>query len=652
MSKLKISLTLSTALVAVVGFSAHAHPGLLDSWVDLNSSVHGSVQFDNKEMLANSLSLYDSVRPIDLNPKAIDNKLDIKENDQTLYPQVIETVTKELQQTQQVAPARFEPLVIEKNGKPQVTNTFADMAMVNLLANHLSYCLVKGNVELAEEPMDKLLAMGWEKVGMFSALEGKYLNFSTTAGMVLYHKEKNMYTVVWHGTASNGAGWESNVDAELIETAGTSLSRNVVSSLNLELHAVLDAEIAANKGNKDLIGTLNYLKSLVNSTEKNAAQLRALFDIFRNGLPDIADNAYDRNQKSDKDKANALKNVSLKEKIESVFAVKLETLDMVERNQSGMNFEGKTHRGFTLKVASGQEELDQILSRHAQSLNEHQRKSARVVLTGHSMAGALAKISAVALMNRFENIFGQKLDNNKEHRILVHALSAAAVGDENFKNYVEGTLGKANIFDQKCDKDNVPKAFLTNGLHAFLESIPIVGKELASLTGKYKGYAKQIGYAAVDTYADVKARAEALYPSKGFVSGAKELGQHLVSDVANNLSPAQYKADVQAELDAVAKEKGRVSKWDKVKAHGKKLLKRGALIVASPVIAAAKVIAPMVVRNKVEVPHYGVNMEDAHKQPKGQEYGRDAHFEPSLASPVDGVDGYNRMLTNGVEAAE
>ena len=134
----------------------------------------------------------------------------------------------------------FEPFVRQNDGTLSVTNTFMDVVDANLLANHLSYSLVKGNVQIADQVLDQLNNLGWEKVGLFSALEGKYLNFADTAGLILYNKEKNIYTVVWHGTASNAEGWETNVDAQLI--ASSDIRDEIIKSLSDEVTSLLQTE--------------------------------------------------------------------------------------------------------------------------------------------------------------------------------------------------------------------------------------------------------------------------------------------------------------------------------------------------------------------------------------------------------------------------
>ena len=613
MKNLKSVILMSTALVVAFNLSAYAAGvGLIDE---------------------QEITVGEYLQPVDAFDKADIQKI------ATLSDVKISPLFDSKTVQNNPAPASFEPLVVEKDGKITASDTFADNAYANLLANDLSYCLVKGNVQLSDDALEKLNSMGWEKVGMYSALEGKHLNFGDVAGIILYNKVKNMYNIVWHGTASNAEGWQTNSDSALIRASD--VSKEVVKTIKSELVSLFRAE----KSSKSVFDVINRdihdeLIDVVEN-ERNLGQNFSSEKIlaFQSKLQKALISINKKRPGFIKE-TNSSNGKNLFEKIDDVFQVKIEMLDSIKKNNIGRNYEGKTHRGYTLKVASAMNEINKIIANHARTLTKQDLTNARVMTTGHSMAGGLIKIFAAYFSGSFETIFGQKLEAS-QNRLLVHALSAAPCGDKQFKDDIERALGQGNIFDQKTDIDIVPKAYLTENMLDWIESLPIVGKELVSLIGERARYADQIGYAAIDDVQEVHNRVAKNFPGDNIVNKGLSFGKAVASIVSDNINPIKFSEDVAADMG------NNSGFFANVKAFGKNILKRAANILVSPLIVAGRAVKNAVLHNKLAVPHYGINLGDS--QPAGQQYGRTEHFEPALASPVNGKEGYNAMLENGLK---
>lgn len=287
------------------------------------------------------------------------------------------------------------------------------------------------------------------------------------------------------------------------------------------------------------------------------------------------------------------KNLTLLEKISASFQVKIALLKELENSKYKINFEGKAHRGFTLKVASAMPQITAMIEQHTKTLknkiknsvydfakmyrteeqakmladklsdifSEEQLKSARVMNTGHSMAAGLTKVFTASFANHFDRIFKTD-ETTKNNRILVHALSSPLVGDIAFKNAIESKIGVENIYDQIVEDDlvqiNKPLTYLPDAFVAFLETLPIIGPQLATQCDVE--YADHIGTPAVDTAHNVFERRN-----------------HKYTKIALGLL------------------------------------------------------------EKLVYSHYGIDIDD----------GRGAHFDKELAIPLNGADGFNNQLAKG-----
>lgn len=470
-----------------------------------------------------------------------------------------------------VETVKNQSLLTRKNGQPEVSDFFMQNASANLIANDYTYALVKGNVQLSDQLLTQLNKLGWEQAGVFSALEGNHLNFGDIAGVVLYNRMQNLYNVVFHGTASNIHGWETNLDNELI--AASEIKSEIIGKMRNELIHNLRQEKGILK--RFFNGTNSKLNQLVDfvkanmTTDMSIQELLAFKDLLKAKVNEIIPRVANKQDKQTKR--------TLLESINAVFAVKTELLNSIRDGES-LDYKGKAHRGYVLKVASAMPEIVTILRMHA--AKNSRIDEARMMNSGQSMAGALTKIFAASFNRVSKEIFGREL-NASNNGMLVHALSAAPTADYTFKNNFERTVGLDNIVDQKVDSDIVPVAdvasHIPDAVKVVAAKIPIAGK---ALVGKIESdYAPQIGTPMIDSHADVHARADKHFPGK---------------------KPSFF----------------------------------------SPLKRA--------VHNNVELPHYGINLYD--NPPTGEDFGREAHFEPALATPMDGRAGYNDMLKRGVNA--
>ena len=91
----------------------------------------------------------------------------------------------------------FEPLIdLDENSQPTVTTTFASNVLANLLGGDLAYAETKRNATLAKPLQEELENMGWRKVDVFRAWEGKNMQFGNVAGVIMYNQKNNMYNVI------------------------------------------------------------------------------------------------------------------------------------------------------------------------------------------------------------------------------------------------------------------------------------------------------------------------------------------------------------------------------------------------------------------------------------------------------------------------
>jgi hypothetical protein len=579
----------------------------------------------------------------------------------------------------------FEPMMVNNNGNLEFTEQFHKLADVTLLANHYAYCLTKGNTRLGDIALTQLHKQGFKQIGLFSALEGKHLDFwDHSAGVVLYNTAENIYFVVWRGTASNEEGWQTNFNNQLI--AGGKMKSHLIETIrneivftlldekglffsgqhdaqldeimqyvkeNLTTDLSIDEIIHFRDGLKKIVGeklkelatktpltkekvnlmtkidamfaakldllgkndhvvdevkaatltllqnkieelhndkdekskaqnnqSISELKGLVKHVRENLSKMKTAEEIedFMSGLKDKVDSELTEVKRKSlgakllrKQSPTDRLKMQLKYDIDSKLA-EAERADKLKRlyNAVDLDVTGKVHAGYGLKVASAGKQIDDIIRSHASKLDKDLRQRARVLASGHSMAGALSKIWAASFKNSYKDIFGHEATAGN-NRLMVHALSAAPTGDYTFKNSIEKSLGLGNIVDQKVAEDFVPKADPVAYTPQFLKKIarylPWVGKELSSRMES--DYAPQIGVPVIDKVEDVNKRIAKKFPGK----------------------------------------------------------------------------APTgLIGKKIATPHYGIHLHD--EQPVGENYGREDHFEVDLAKPESKSE-WNAMLANG-----
>lgn len=403
-----------------------------------------------------------------------------------------------------------EPLILNQNGVKYASSVFLDNAHANNIASEYIYNTVKGDARLADKSMAELERMGWIRVGHFSALEGKYLNFGDMhSGVVLYNAAQNMYNVVWHGTAgsiktengpSTWAGWETNVDNDLIEAR--QVKSEVIRAIKAEVNSILRSQKTGLAFfNFQQTRTINaFMKALnesLNSTW-SADKIQEFSNVFLNTLKAGLNN----------------KAASIVEKIAAAFQVKIDMLRDIERTGFNVDFEGKAHRGFTLKVASAFPQIGKLIKAHSTAkLTPEQKQSARLMNSGHSMGAGLANVFTASMKKQFNKILGtnSKADDN---RILLHVLSSPLVGDATFKHDIEKNVGINNIYNQIVKDDfvtlNKPLTYVPDALRSAVENLPVIGKQMATqCDGEYVSH---IGTPAIDTANAVYGRRVQMFP--------------------------------------------------------------------------------------------------------------------------------------------
>ncbi len=95
---------------------------------------------------------------------------------------------------------------------------------------------------------------------------------------------------------------------------------------------------------------------------------------------------------------------------------------------------------FVTKLQDGLDEgLDIVLNK---------RKKARLVVTGHSIAGGVAALYAIHVMNKWRN----RLLNRME----LVTFGSPRIGNHEFAYYINGLLGLENIYRVTFQRDNIP----------------------------------------------------------------------------------------------------------------------------------------------------------------------------------------------------
>lgn len=733
MSNLKIRLATSTALVtAMVGYfnlPAKANPDFVEgqnpvriSTVPIADHDQSAIMYDdlkaeqnklNNAFGKNSKNNQTENEPIAKKPLLTkdDKNRALKEvGAGHLRPEDIQA------QRDRAMNLQITPLIDTENGI--VSDRLIQNSKISFLTEDYAYCVTKGNVQLADQALQKLEAMGCKLLGSYSALEGKHMNFNTIAGSVFYNSEKNEYFIVWHGTASNEEGWQTNLDFQLVGASEikdqilqvirdevittlrdekspwllglfdgaedpqlskimTFVKSNLTADLSIEelrkfrdklkglisslapktankqptdkerallekidsifavkmemlgkqdyvVHGLKAASVTALKGvieeideglgltprdaknstnsplaqkikgidnlktKQQLHQAMNDLKQLAKDVQmklpncSTEQEVLAYMDELKTNVNEIMGQNGNFFKKMLKSRNSVLKDISTRliSSLESAVTERQKELSRLGKFHE-IEFKGKIHRGYGLKIASAGPQIEDIIRHHAESLDKDLRQKAAVTVIGHSMAGSLAKLYAAIFMQHYSEIFGN-LPTATNGRLSVHAISAAAcTGDNTFRKSLEHGIGLGNIADQMVAEDFVPNSdplsYVPDRFKYLIAKMPWAGKQLASMLESE--YAPRIGTLLLDNLDDVKERAAKKFP------GVKLSTINPIGKLGDNVALA----------------------------------------------------------------HYGINLGD--KQPIGETYGREAHFEPELATPGT-KDAWNKMLQNGIKTRE
>lgn len=116
-----------------------------------------------------------------------------------------------------------KPFIITREDGSMKVGSFLKKIQPTLLKfNDLSYSLVKGggtHLALAVKDQELLEQAGWSFKG-FYGFEGRDFAHGDLAGLVAYHPQKALMTIVYHGTATVGDGvhgWDTNFDATPVD---------------------------------------------------------------------------------------------------------------------------------------------------------------------------------------------------------------------------------------------------------------------------------------------------------------------------------------------------------------------------------------------------------------------------------------------------
>jgi len=366
----------------------------------------------------------------------------------------------------------------DENGSPKVSKMLNDIHGDVIEMNELVYHLVKGDVALSDQDLVRLEANGWQRVGGFSGLEGRFGDFGDIlSGYVMYHPEKNVATIVYHGTATidDGvvAGWETNFDAEKFKSF--KLESELVQDNFLKMQKMLekakgdlkakDYKALKQAMNKDQLESILYNETF---DLKTMIAYQAVFDQNIKSLRQKMD------KKSDKSKTKAYVNRLLDE-IETSFALKKGLIE--DAQDLGFGYAGQTHKGFTKKYLSTKREMLELMR---EVTSKH--KDVKFVFSGHSQAGGTGNLALLDIAkNHGEELFGEGFDNKKDARLYGMFFSAARAGDKDYKKEMHSVVGEEFILNQNVHGDPVPIASGDKDIAAKLKGVPVLGEYFQSL---------------------------------------------------------------------------------------------------------------------------------------------------------------------------
>lgn len=382
-----------------------------------------------------------------------------------------------------------ETLIKETEEGKVASSLLTNMQDTILRMNDLSYNLVKGGgkfLEFSTNEMENLQKEGWV-IRSFTGLEGDRSTFEDLSGIVCYNRAQNVITVVYHGTANNAEGWETNFDGQLVK--GNQIQKVMTKDLFEETRATLKA--VAEKSNITELKT--FLKSKMKSEEFGK------------------DTIVQAQQMVEKLMAENKLEAEIGNDMLHQFKMKLDICDYLEK--TGCKIEGDVHSGFAKKYYSTKQEVMCLLKEFVDTMTPEQKKNVKVVFSGHSQAGgtgnlALADIAA----NHGKELFGSGFDNKNSGTFNGYFLSAARAGTKDFVKWAHDYVGQDNIARQNVAGDPVPIAAVDSEMGKFVrKNLPAAGKILSK---EASGYA-DTGHLLYQDWREGEKLARACYETDG-----------------------------------------------------------------------------------------------------------------------------------------
>ena len=383
-----------------------------------------------------------------------------------------------------------DPLVRISEGRVEVSAFLKDMQDTLLQMNELSYNIVKGGgkyMEFNVDDMEKLQKGGW-KIKGFTGLEGRRNTFGDLSGIVCYHPEKNVITVVYHGTASNKEGWETNFDGQRLKPW------KIQQEFTRDLFEEALKEIKTASKNSGVKEFKKFLEDKIEHEDLSMANIlkaQAMIETLA--------------AKGDIDS-------ELGEDLLHAFKLKLEVMNYVQ--EKGCKFAGQVHRGFLKKYLSTKQEVLGLLKEHLSTMTTEQKQKVKIVFSGHSQAGGTGSLALADLCaNHGKELFGPEFDNSKSGTFYGYLLSAARAGNKAYAEWMRSSIGETNIVRQNVHGDPVPIAAGDHEMANLMrELIPGAGELLSSMADY-----EDAGVYFKDDGTEAWNRARQLYGEKGIL---------------------------------------------------------------------------------------------------------------------------------------
>jgi hypothetical protein len=356
-----------------------------------------------------------------------------------------------------------------------------------LRMNELSYNMVKGGgkfLQFAVNEQEKLQAEGWTIKG-FTGLEVDRSTFEDLSGIVCYNPSLNVITVVYHGTANNAEGWETNFDAHKIE------GKKVLKELQKDMYDETRKSLKAVSQKSNITELKKFLKDIESKDfgKENILQAQKMVEQL------VAENKIE---------------TELGNHLLHQFRMKVDLIDYMEK--TGVKVEGEIHKEFTKKYYSTKQEVLGLLKETLATMTPEQKKNVKIIFSGHSQAGETGNLALADITtNHGKELFGADFDNQKSGNFNGYFLSAARVGDKNYAKWIHQNVGRDFIARQNVAGDPVPIAAADEQVTQLFQKIPAAGKILAKAAGNYE----DTGHLLYDDGHEAWTRAKEIYKEEG-----------------------------------------------------------------------------------------------------------------------------------------